>query len=259
MPLNLFHRTHLIVLAAGVAACGLSGCGTVEKARPDVFAISPHASANFPNIAYATWSTAEPPYRFYPGDEIEVSIPSAPELTKTVTVQPDGRISLALLPPIEVADRTIGEVEKILSRAYASQLLQPQVTVSVRAAPLKVFVGGEVDKPGVYDMPGDINALQAVIMAGGFKTSAKRAEVVIIRRGPGGQAMMRTANLVRGVSDPGLTDVVPLRRFDVIYVPRTRIAEAGIFVQQYFRDIDPVQFGFNYTVGPTYLGGTVAK
>ncbi|QUD88552.1 polysaccharide biosynthesis/export family protein [Phenylobacterium montanum] len=259
MAFNRFHRPRLLGLAAGVAACTLAACDTVEKARPDVFATSPHPSANFPNIAYATWSTAEPPYRLYPGDEVEVTVPSAPELSKTVTVQPDGRISLALLPPVEVADRTLGDVENILDRAYASQLLQPMVTVSVKAAPLKVFVGGEVDKPGVYDMPGDINALQAVIMAGGFKTAAKRTEVVIIRRGPNGQAMMRTANLMRGVSDPGLTDVVPLRRFDVVYVPRTRIAEAGIFVQQYFRDINPVQFGFNYTVGPTYLAGTVAK
>ena len=251
-------RVHLLALLAGVAACGLSACDTVEKARPDVFATGPRPSANFPNISYATWSAAEPPYRLYPGDEIDVAVPSAPELSKTVTVQPDGRISLALLPPVEVADRTIGDVEKILNRAYASQLLRPGVNISVKAAPLKVFVGGEVDKPGVYDMPGDINALQAVIMAGGFKVSAKRTEVVIIRRGPDGRAMMRTANLVRGVSDPGVTDAVPLRRFDVVYVPRTRIAEAGLFVQQYFRDIDPVQFGFNYTVGPTYLAGTVA-
>ena len=238
------------------ASATLSAC---ESARPDVFSPPPHPTAAFPNIRYATWSAAEPPYRLYPGDEVEVQIPSAPELSKTVTVQPDGRISLPLLAPIEVGDRTLSDVERIISRAYASQLLRPEVNVSVKAAPLKVFVGGEVDKPGIYDMPGDINALQAVILAGGFKTSAKRDQVVIIRRGPDGQAMMRTANLARGVSDPSVTDVAPLRRFDVVYVPRTRIAEAGLFVQQYFRDINPVQFGFNYTVGASYLAGTVAK
>ncbi|HEY2661363.1 MAG TPA: polysaccharide biosynthesis/export family protein [Caulobacteraceae bacterium] len=244
-------------LALGVAGVA-AGCG-VESGRPDVFATGPHPSTDFPNIAYANWTSAEPPYRLYPGDELEVQVPSAPELSKTVTVQPDGRISLPLLTPLPVADRTLGDVERLIDRAYAGQLLRPEVNLSVKAAPLKVFVGGEVDKPGVYDMPGDINALQAVIMAGGFKTSAKRGEVVIIRRGPDGRAMMRTANLVRGVSDPAVTDVVALRRFDVVYVPRTRIAEAGLFVQQYFRDINPVQFGFNYTVGPTYLAGTVAK
>ncbi len=258
MPLSFLNRVSALGLAVGVAGLSLSACG-VESGRPDVFATAPHPSANFPNITYATWSAAEPPYRLYPGDEIEVQVVSAPELTKTVTVQPDGRISLPLLAPVQVADRTLVDAERLIAQAYASQLLSPRVDIAVRAAPLKVFVGGEVDKPGVYDMPGDINALQAVIMAGGFKSSAKRGQVVIIRRGPDGRAMMRTANLVRAVSDPGLTDVVPLRRFDVVYVPRTRIAEAGIFVQQYFRDINPVQFGFNYTIGPTYLAGNVVK
>ncbi|MEI9965935.1 MAG: polysaccharide biosynthesis/export family protein [Caulobacteraceae bacterium] len=80
---------------------------------------------------------------------------------------PDGRVSLPLIHAVMVADRTTTEVEAALSAAYASQLIRPDIFVSVTAAqPLKVFVGGEVDKPGVYEMPGDINALQAVIEAG---------------------------------------------------------------------------------------------
>jgi polysaccharide export outer membrane protein len=124
----------------------------------------------------------------------------------------------------------------------------------VRAAPLKVFVGGEVDKPGVYDMPGDINALQAVIMAGSFKTSARRSQVVIIRRGPDGRAMLRTVDLRAGSGNPAV-DLVPLRRFDVVYVPRSSVSEAGLFVQQYFRDLSPVQLGFDYTAGAALLTG----
>ena len=51
-------------------------------------------------------------------------------------------------------------------------------------------------------------------------------------------------------SDPGGgADFVPLRRFDIVYVPRTGISEAGLFVQQYFRDVTPVQIGFSYAVG----------
>ena len=240
-------------LALSLAACASGGHA------PDLFLPTPHPTASFPNIGYATWSNAEPPYRLYPGDELDVQVPSAPELSKTVTVQPDGRISLPLLAPVMVADRTLTDVEHTISNDYASQLLRPQVAVAVKAQPLKVFVGGEVAKPGVYDMPGDINALQAVILAGGFTNYAKRGQVVIIRRGPDGRAMMRTANLLRGISDPGLTDAVPLRRFDVVYVPRTRIAEAGLFVQQYFRDITPVQIGFNYAVGSTYVSAAVAQ
>jgi polysaccharide export outer membrane protein len=109
-------------------------------------------------------------------------------------------------------------------------------------------------------MPGDINALQAVIMAGGFKTSAKQNQVVIIRRGPGGRAMMRLADLRRGAKDPGSVDAVPLRRFDVVYVPRSNVSKAGLFVQQYIRDVAPVDLGFNYALGPTsYVSAATIK
>src|ERR1019366_3978989 len=149
MSLPLAVRVAVISVALGAGAC--------ESGGPDMFTPAPRPSVDFSNIGYATWTNAEPPYRLYPGDEVDLAVASAPELNKTLTV---------------------------------------------RAAPLKVFVGGEVDKPGVYDMPGDINALQAVIMAGSFKTSARRSQVVIIRRGPDGRAMLRTVDLRAGSGNP---------------------------------------------------------
>jgi polysaccharide export outer membrane protein len=181
---------------------------------------------------------------------LSVEVPAAPELNRIVTVQADGRISLPLLEPVMVADQPIVDAEAVISGAYASQLLRPRVNIDVKTpTPLKVFVGGEVDKPGVYDMPGDINALQAIIMAGGFKTSGRRSQVVIIRRGADGRAMLRTVNLVDGMTDPARTGLVPLRRFDIVYVPRTGVAEVGLFVQQYLRDTLPIQLGFSYALG----------
>jgi protein involved in polysaccharide export with SLBB domain len=253
MSANFATRAALVGLMLGLGACASGGGG------PDLFSPKPQPTARFPDIPYADWSDAEPAYRLYPGDELDVQVPSAPELSKTVTVQPDGRVALPLLPPIMVAQRTVGDAERILSRAYASQLLRPDVQIIAKAQPLKVFVGGEVDKPGVYDMPGDINALQAVILAGGFKTSAKRGQVVIIRRTSDGRAMMRTADLRGGISAPGQTDLVPLRRFDIVYVPRTSVTEAGLFVQQYFRDLAPVQLGVDYSAGSTFVAGSVVK
>lgn len=203
----------------------------------------------FTNIPYADWSDQEPDYRLYPGDQLDITLPSAPELSRTgVIVQPDGRITMPLIDPVMAADLTLPQLQAVLGQAYASQLRRPLVTVAMKqATPLKVFVGGEVTTPGVYDMPGDINSLQAVIQAGGFKVSAKTDRVVIIRRGPGGRAMMRTVNLQSAIKTPGGADFVPLRRFDIVYVPRSNIAEAGLFMQQWFRDISPVQ-GFSYAL-----------
>ena len=235
-------RLHLFApaLAALLAACASSPSSSFERSGPPGV-----GAAGFVDIPYASWDQREPAYRLYPGDIVDISVLSAPELNRTVTVAPDGRISMPLLQPVMAADRSAPEVESILANAYAGQLLRPEVSVAVKqATALKVFIAGEVDKPGVYDMPGDIDALQAVAMAGGFKVSAKRDKVIIIRRGVGGQPMTRTADLRQAAFDALHADAVPLRRFDIVYVPRTAIANVGLFMQQYFRDGLPIQFNY---------------
>ncbi|HEY5411258.1 MAG TPA: polysaccharide biosynthesis/export family protein [Caulobacteraceae bacterium] len=240
--------------SALLAIAALSACASRDMGGPSGrFAYSDRAAradsaTAFPDIGYAAWRDEEPAYRLFPGDELDIAVPTAPELSKTVIVQPDGRVSLPLVGPVMVADRTTLQAQDALDAAYASQLRRPEVYVTVKTAgPLKVFVGGEVDKPGVYDMPGDINSLQAVIQAGGFKTTARREQVVIIRRGGDGRAMMRTVNLKQGLALPGQTDLVPLRRFDIVYVPRTGLASAGVFMQQ-IKDLIPGNVGFDYAV-----------
>lgn len=203
----------------------------------------PQQQQAFSNIPYATWTDYEPDYRFYPGDELEVSVPSAPELTKTVTVQPDGRITLPLVGPVMAADRTIGQLQASISQAYSTQLLRPHVDVTAKAAPLKVFVGGEVGNPGVIDLNGDADALRAIIQAGDFRNTADRTGVFIIRRGPDGRGMIRRADLLRGLSRAE-ADLVPLRRYDIVYVPRSGVAEANLHMQQYFRDMLPIPFSY---------------
>jgi polysaccharide export outer membrane protein len=233
-----FRPTRRLLLLAGLV---LSGCASAGAAP------GPDRQA-FADIPYADWSDAEPPYRLYPGDEVEVTVVSAPELTKTVTVQPDGRIALPLIAPVMVTDRTIDEVQRSLAQAYSAQLLRPDVNVAPKAAPLKVFVGGEVGNPGVFDMVGDSDALRAIMQAGGYRPTADASRVIILRRGADGRGMIRQVNLARGFQAGG-ADLAPLRRFDIVFVPRSGIAKANLAVQQYFRDLLPIQPGFSYAIG----------
>ena len=235
-------------LTLGIAALLITGCAS-RLGGPDMFEPKPKASPDFVDIGYAEWSNDEPPYRFYPGDEVDVQCPSAPELNRTAVVQPDGRISLPLVGPVMAADRSPQDLEAALTNAYGRHLLRPDVTVGVKTSgPLKIFVGGEVDKPGIYDMSGDMDALRAVFQAGGFKPSGKRTQVVIIRRGPDGRAMYRTTDLRAAMTGGSGADAVPLRRFDIVYVPRTGVSTVGVFVQQYLRDALPIQIGFSYAL-----------
>lgn len=237
-----FDRRSLL-LALG--ALGVTGCATGRSRAGQAGGYPRVQQGGFPDIDFATWTDAEPEYVLYQGDEIEVATPTAVELTRTLKVGPDGRIALPLIGQVMAADRTLAELEQDIGGAYASQLVRPVVEITLKAAgPLKVWVAGEVRNPGVYDMPGDIDAYQAIVLAGGFVPSARESEVALIRRGPGGARMLRVIDLRarRG-------EVVPLRRSDILFTPRTTLGELANFFTQVKAAL-PI--GFNYTIGGQY-------
>lgn len=246
--MNFSRRALLAVItgSAFTAACGgggysrypLPGLGRADGGGPG-------GSRGFSDIDFSDWSEDEPEYLLYPGDQIDVRTPTAPELNQSLTVGPDGRIAMPLIGQVMAADRSLYELEGDLIAAYTPILRRPEVEVVLRqAGPLKVWVDGEVRTPGVYDMPGDIDAYQAIIMAGGFLPSGRRNEVGLIRRGPGGRRMMRSIDLSRDDMEH-----VALRRMDVVYVPRTTLAEVAVFIGQLG---DAIPIGFNYTLGGQY-------
>ncbi len=226
-------RDAIAVLAAAAAALALVSSAHSQEA-PGVAS---------PGIVY---SEATPAYRFYPGDEIEITVFSAPELTRTVTVGPDGRVALPLVGAIAAADRTADELHDALVSAYAAHLRMPELTVTPRSyGSRQVFVGGEVARPGIYEMPAQIDAFQAVALAGGFLPSARRGDVLVLSRASG-EARVMEIDLSPRAMRRGFPDAQPLQRYDVVYVPRSHISQVNLFMQQYVRDALPVQFGFYY-------------
>lgn len=217
----------------GVLAA-LAGCVCLQSVAP---------AQEAPSMTY---SAETPAYRLYPGDEVEVIVFSAPELTRTVTIGPDGRIAMPLIAPVMAADLTPAELQDQLVAAYAPHLRMPEISVTPRAyASRQVFVDGEVARPGVYEMPGHTDARQAIAMAGGFLPSARRNAVIVLSRVNGETTVNEIDLSVRALRD-GLPGARPLQRYDVVYVPRSRISQVNLFMQQYVRDALPVQFSFYY-------------
>ena len=238
-------RRHILIAFAGAALAGCAGGPSVPLTGRRELTGERVTREGFETVAFADWSDAEPEYVLFPGDEIEVATPTASELTRTLKVGPDGRIALPLIGQVMAADRTLFELESDVSGAYASQLVRPVVEVTLKqAGPMKVWVDGEVRTPGVYDMPGDIDAYQAIVMAGGFLPSGKPAQVALIRRGPGSVRMLQVLDL-----RPRRSQVVALRRGDVLFVPRSTLGELANFFTQVKAAL-PV--GFNYTINGQY-------
>jgi len=206
-----------------------------------------------PYDMFQRWIDYEPQYTLFPGDQIDVVVQSAPELSRTLTVAPDGRISMPMTSGIMAAGRTIPWVEQALKAQLAKQLVDPTIAITNRAfAAQNIYVGGQVAQQGTYALSGPIGSLEAIIMAGGFLPSAKTREVAILRRAPNGGLMMRVIDHKRGLQNVrSYADNMQLRRGDIIFVPRSSLSEVGIFVQQ-IRNAIPVDVGLSYNLGNNF-------
>jgi len=174
-----------------------------------------------------------PAYRIQPGDQMDIKFFFNPELNETVFVRPDGKISLQLIDDIRAAGLTPSQLDADLTRKYAQELRKPAITVIVKSfTGQQVYVGGEVANPSLVNLTAGMTALQAVINAGGFRDTAKLEEVLIIRNGWAEAPIPIRANLTQPIAND-----VNLQPHDIVYVPRTWIADANLFVRQYIRDL----------------------
>lgn len=122
------------------------------------------------------------PYRLGPGDVLEVSVWGFPDLTRTVAVRPDGRISLPLVGEVKAAGRTAEELQRELARRFALYIRNPQVAVLVREfRRVRVSVVGQVNRPGVFELLPPVRVLDALSSAGGLLESADRKGARLIR------------------------------------------------------------------------------
>ena len=210
---------------------------------------APVESAVFPQKEWRHEDGADAFYLLAPGDELDVIVHTAPELNRTVTIGPDGRFRMPYSGPILAAARTVDEVRDGGQFAMSRELNDPDIDVLLVGTPSqRVFVGGDVTNPGLFDMPGLIDPLQAIIMAGGVTNEGRANTVVLMRRMPGGEVKSAVLDLKAGIYDPSLADWAPLRRFDIVYVTRKPIANQNLFVRQYIRDALPIDFSLFYDI-----------
>lgn len=193
---------------------------------------------------WATWDDLPARYRFYPGDEIDIKLLHAPELSDRVIVAPDGSIQLELLGPVRAEGRTAEELEAELHRLYAKELRQPEVSVAPRLYGSEAFyIAGEVNNPGALRLTPRLSLLKAVIAAGGVKDTANLDQVILIRRGGQEKPMLKLIDL-RGIMEGRRPeDDLLLQRFDLVFVARSGIAEADLRSKQYVRDLLPIDPG----------------
>jgi polysaccharide export outer membrane protein len=130
----------------------------------------------------------ESEFKLGPDDVIEVFVYKEPELSTTVVVRPDGKISLPLIGELICNGKSAVDLQKEVIQRLTQFIAQPTVNVIVKEVnSAKVTVGGEVKTPGSYKIKDRSTVLDAVALAGGFTEYAKRSKVTLIRIGSNGK------------------------------------------------------------------------
>ncbi len=187
--------------------------------------------------------TVAPPvpeeYKIDVGDKLSIKLFYNPELNQEVVVRPDGRIALQLVNEIKVVGMTPAKLSELLTENYAKYLAQPpEISVILTAYPsMKFYVGGEIGGVGVKELPGPTTAMGAILNSGGFKDSADRNQVILMRKGPDNKPIYMCLDIEKAMKGIDPSQDIYLQAYDMIVVPRSGIADVDLWVEQYITKI----------------------
>jgi polysaccharide export outer membrane protein len=185
-----------------------------------VFAES--AAVDLEHSSSPTFALRNPRYRVEASDVLDISFRFTPEFNQTVTVQPDGFISLQSAEDLKIAGLTLAEIKAAIVRQYSSILHDPIVSVILKEFSKPYFlVGGEIAKPGRFDLRGDTTVTDAITIAGGFTANAKSGEVILFRRAGGDVVEVRKIDVKAAIEKGRLQEDIRLQPGDSVYVTRS--------------------------------------
>lgn len=246
----------LLALASVLAGCqtGRDTTGSIGKpvGANDYFTTGQELRFTEVNpMGFRPWSDEMPPYRLGPGDKLKIKYFITRDMDEELTVAPDGTIAPRAIGQMRVEGLTLAVAQQAVRRASRTELTDQMVVISLEdAVSAKVYIGGMVERPGPYNLAEMRNGtLQSILTAGGFTDEARTGQVAIIRRGPDNMPMLRLIN-VKEIIQTGFTlDDVQLAAGDIVYVPRSSVAELNIWIDQFINKVVPFQRSFSYTMG----------
>ncbi len=164
--------------------------------------------------------TPAPEYVIGPTDVLDVSVWKEPDISRTVTVRPDGKISLPLVGELEASGQTPVQLQTVISHRLANYITSPEVTVllhDVRSGTVSIF--GKIAKPGSYALTRQMTVLDVIAAAGGFKDYAKLSKIYVLRVKPDGTTTRYKFNFKEVIKGHALSQNIPVEPRDAIYVP----------------------------------------
>jgi polysaccharide biosynthesis/export protein len=211
----LLRKIFVIVLLASSLSLGVQAQTPAPAQRPRLTAFG-----------------AEDRYLLHPGDVLDIEYRYTPEFNQTVSVQPDGYISLQIGGDFKVSGRSLEQVRNLILARARNRLESPELTVVLKEFQKPyVVVAGEVVQPGKFELRESLTAIQAVLLAGGFKDSAKSSQILVFRKLNADTAEVRSLNFKTLKRTSDLENDLTLQPGDMILVPRNRISKIERYVR----------------------------
>lgn len=173
----------------------------------------------------------QPRYRVEPGDVLVLDFPFTPEFNQTLTIQPDGFITLRTVGSFYAQGKTTPELEEQLCAAYSQVLHDPVITVDLTDFQKPYFIaGGQVAHPGKYDLRYGLTLTQAIEIAGGFNEKSKNSQVLLFHKISDKYFEVKKVDVKKMLGSANLQEDIYLRPGDMFYVPQNRISKVARFL-----------------------------
>ena len=183
-------------------------------------------SSTFQSKASVQLKQRDPRYRIQKSDVIEIRFKFSPEFNKTVTVQPDGFITLDEVGDLKIEGKTLPEVRDVVRHAYEGILRDAVITVSLDNFEHPFFLaGGQVKNPGKYELRGDTTLVEAVTIAGGFTDASKHSQVVLFRRISSDMVEAKVFDVKQMLVSRNLQEDPHLLPGDMLFVPQNSMSK----------------------------------
>ncbi len=185
---------------------------------------------------------------------------SARGQSKLTTVRPDGYISFPIIHDVMAKGKSVPELKAIVSKEYQKHIDNLTVTIILKVMTANiVYVMGEVAKPDSYLMEGQTSVTQILAKAGGILDSAEKTTTLIISRDEKRRPWGRLLNLEEVIYNGDISQDIILNQYDIVYVPKSKIARRNLFVQQYINRLIPSNMVSQFEFGGSVFDRSLIK
>ena len=171
-------------------------------------------------------------YVLQPGDEITVQYRYTPEFNQTLKIHPDGFVSLEVTGDTKIGGLTVHQALELIIEKAKVRLKDPEITLALKDFEKPFFVvTGEVAKPGKFELRDNVTALQAIMLAGGFKDQAKSSQIVVFRRLNSELSEIKLLNFKHVAKKGSKFQDLTLQPGDMLMVPQNTITRIELYMK----------------------------